>query len=432
MNEIGLYYPYFHVRDDTWLKAAALYLPQLARVRPKHYPVRDSPTAEVLRGELDFLLDIDPAVQAEEVGREFGAFVDREHKALRKRYRSKQRLIYRGLIFDELTDGALLNKEQFAWVHKTQLGDTSGHVTLAGAAELSQRLTSYKLAVTTRFDPLTGVRDDYRWLGMHPHLVAVYSCVLADRIAQANSLTMVTDDRRMFTLSGEWTIDNLGHALLDHPNRPSSRRGRHDLMSLYAVVALKAVIPADLEHVPVDKIVRARRSLAEEFQAFRAHLDGLEEQFAQLGEVEDVGIVQAHVRAMVHRDLTKPMEELERGLRVLGMKPARAVLGLKSVELPAVAALAAHAVGLPTIVGAGGMATVQLMTSIHSARRDARTQRTSAPGYLLGIRREFRATGRIARWSRRRLAAIRHVKRPPTTSLEPFRREEENPYPPPT
>ena len=30
MDEIGLYYPYFHIRREAWLKEAALFLPQVA------------------------------------------------------------------------------------------------------------------------------------------------------------------------------------------------------------------------------------------------------------------------------------------------------------------------------------------------------------------------------------------------------------------
>jgi hypothetical protein len=87
MDEISLYYPYFHVRDDMWLKAAALYLPHVARVRPPGYPVHDSPTATVLRDELDFLRDIAPGPQAAAVAQEFLALVQREEQALLKRYR---------------------------------------------------------------------------------------------------------------------------------------------------------------------------------------------------------------------------------------------------------------------------------------------------------------------------------------------------------
>ena len=38
MPDIALYYPYTHVRDESWLKAAALYLPKLALLAPRDYP----------------------------------------------------------------------------------------------------------------------------------------------------------------------------------------------------------------------------------------------------------------------------------------------------------------------------------------------------------------------------------------------------------
>jgi hypothetical protein len=48
MPDIALYYPYSHVRDDAWLKAAALYLPKLALVAPRDYPFSFSRTARIL------------------------------------------------------------------------------------------------------------------------------------------------------------------------------------------------------------------------------------------------------------------------------------------------------------------------------------------------------------------------------------------------
>jgi hypothetical protein len=34
VRKIALYYPYIHIRDDNWLKAAALYWPRIARLAP--------------------------------------------------------------------------------------------------------------------------------------------------------------------------------------------------------------------------------------------------------------------------------------------------------------------------------------------------------------------------------------------------------------
>ncbi|GHH50488.1 hypothetical protein [Lentzea cavernae] len=42
---IAFYYPNIHVRDDTWLKYAAMYWPKITRLVPDGYRTADSPTA---------------------------------------------------------------------------------------------------------------------------------------------------------------------------------------------------------------------------------------------------------------------------------------------------------------------------------------------------------------------------------------------------
>lgn len=64
MQQPALYFPYVHIRDDEWLKAAALYWPSVRRLVPHGYAKRDSATARafanvaVLRDEEPgYLLD---------------------------------------------------------------------------------------------------------------------------------------------------------------------------------------------------------------------------------------------------------------------------------------------------------------------------------------------------------------------------------------
>jgi hypothetical protein len=398
-NVIGLYYPYFHVRDDAWLKAAALYLPQVARVRPPGYPVRDSETATVLRNELDFLLDVDPGSQAKRTARKFAALVSRNEVALRRRYQIPR---YPGGGFGvQICNPWFQDETRFAWIHKSQLG-----VKRVGGADSGfiRRLGGMELATRSRFDPLTGLRADEGWVGMHPHLVAVYSCALAHRIAQANDLTPVTHDPRLFALPSGWTVDELA-VLLEDPGGPETPpRPNSPATGLYACAALKAVLPDGIEHVPVETIVRARRTLSDEFDAFRVHLEELSEEFSRLEGVEDPGILKARLESMVDRNLTRPVQELERGLRVLGLEPVRTVFGLKSLELPAVAALGAHALSLSPLAGAGGAIAIQLFASTRTARRTAAERRTSAAGYLLGLRRELDPVNALGR-ARRAISA---------------------------
>ncbi|RGC65636.1 hypothetical protein C5N14_27425 [Micromonospora sp. MW-13] len=382
MSDIGLYYPYFHVRDDTWLKAAALYLPQVARIRPPGYPVLDSETATVLRAELDFLLDVDPGPQAASTAREFGEFVQQDADAL-ERY----------LLPDYPGGGGFgieshnpwfQDETRFAWIHASQLGDRA----------LIELLCDLGLGTRSRFDPLTGLRDDARWVGMHPHLVAVYSCALAQRIARANQLLPVTHDPRLFALPEDWTVRELGAALVNTRPPGASSSGSS---VLYACAALRSVLPAGLEQVSAQDIVRARRTLAAEFDAFRAHLTGLAEEFARLDGIEDPEILRARLAAMVELDLSGSIRELEQGLRALGLEPIRAMFGLKSLELPTVAALAAHALHLSPVIGAGGMLAVQAFTAVRSARESAGERRTSAAGYLLGLRAQLDPPGALER-----------------------------------
>lgn len=39
MKRVGLYYPYIHIRDEEWIKTAALYWPRLARIVSDDYPL---------------------------------------------------------------------------------------------------------------------------------------------------------------------------------------------------------------------------------------------------------------------------------------------------------------------------------------------------------------------------------------------------------
>jgi hypothetical protein len=112
------------------------------------------------------------------------------------------------------------------------------------------------------------------------------------------------------------------------------------------VLAIQAVVPAGLADIPVGRVVHARRALAAEFDAFVTHLEELVGQFSELARIEDEGILRARLEVLVGRDLRRPVDDLEKGLRRIGLRPTRAVPGMKSLALPAVASAAAAGAGL--------------------------------------------------------------------------------------
>ncbi|MEW2386761.1 DUF6236 family protein [Streptomyces venezuelae] len=86
MQRIGLYFPYFHFRDEEWMKAAALYWPRMARVVPAGFTPGDSGVARALKDKLGFLVDVDPAAAARTVGPIFSQMLNEHYSALNRLY----------------------------------------------------------------------------------------------------------------------------------------------------------------------------------------------------------------------------------------------------------------------------------------------------------------------------------------------------------
>ena len=386
MPDIALYYPYTHIRNESWLKAAALYLPRLALLAPPDYPRHLSRTAEVLRDELGFLVDVDPARGTQAVAAEFLELINREGEELQARYAWPE--LFPAELYAAVADhGTACYRLGYAgdgrveWVHAMKL-----------PAPLVNALVETRLGV---------LDDDRSWIAMHPRLGSVYLAALAERVAQANGMAVITDQPGAYGVLNGWELGTLARVLLsddddgDPPSRPAG-----EVAALYAALAIRAVVPDGLDDIPAARIVEARRTLAAEFDAFCLHLDSLSAQFAELADVEDPAVLRARLEVLVGRDLRRPAAELDRGLRKLGLQPARAVLGMKSLELPGVAAAAVSGVGLPVVAGQAGLVAAQFIVSSVQAHQAAEERRRSAAGYLLGLRKELSPRGVVERLRR--------------------------------
>jgi hypothetical protein len=392
MPDVALYYPYTHVRDDAWLKAAALYWPKLAVLVPTNYPRRDTAVAAALREELDFFVDVDPAFRAREVADEFIGVVFRKRDALRARYGQigslPAELIARARVVASGSGPAtpLISGLTLAWLSRRKLSPS-----------LTEKFLDTGLGVLS---------DDRAWMGVDPQLADVYLAALAERVARANGMPLVTDQPRAHGALNGWDVETLARVLLagDADDMPAAREP-DGIAALYAAVAISTVVPRGLADVPVKRIIAARRMLADEFDSFREHLDSMAERFTELAEIESPEVLRARLKILVERDLRRPTATLEAGLRQLGMEPARAVLGMNSLALPATAAAVAAGAGVPVAVGQAGMVAARFIGSGLRARRSSREMRRSAAGYLLGLRLELDPRGIVERVRR----TIRHA-----------------------
>ncbi|HXL92839.1 MAG TPA: DUF6236 family protein [Streptosporangiaceae bacterium] len=392
MPDIALYYPYTHIRDEAWLKAAALYLPKLALIAPPGYPLKLSRVAQVLRDEVGFLVNVDPERRTRAVAMEFLELIRRDAETFTARFAWPSEFpaeLYE-IVGDHgdrcwTTPSYHRCDPQVEWVHIGKVNP-----------ELTSTLISMRLGVPNHNET---------WLALHPQLGSVYLSALADRIAQANDIPVITDQPHAYGALNGWDIDTLARILLSKDDdKPAASRPAEGIPALYAALAIEAVVPDGLADIPVEKIIQARRTLAAEFNAFTTHLDTLAEQFTILAHVEDPAILRARLQVLLDRDLRQPMAQLERGLRQVNLEPGRAVLGMKTLELPSVAAAAASGVGLPVAAGQAGLVAAQFIASTLQGRQIAAERRKSAAGYLLGLQRELtpkNAVNRILKIFRR-------------------------------
>ncbi|RKN43815.1 DUF6236 family protein [Streptomyces hoynatensis] len=434
MSDVALYFPYVNLPGDAWVKAAALHWPQLGRIRPQDYAdVRDSDTVRRLRDECGFVLDVRPGLRGgswvgeevltradpEEAGRAhrwlsteeqvdalFYDFLDRHRQELIPRYGAGA-LGVASLRTWDIHDGPLPLDPRLQRVDPAKI-----------SAGLTRRLAEAGLLVSRSYqwrrasDGRVLYASD---LAMHRSLARVYLAVLADVVARENGMTPVTDQALMCALPSGWTIDAMARVLLaEGPEGPADdgesggsdgaeggegvAGGRPDHGQVFAVLALQTVLPRDLDLVPVERIVEARRRLLPELMAYREFLDSLTPDFVEISLVPDPEVRAARLRNRVEREIARPLETMERELGRLGLQPVRAVLSLQSLAPPAALGVLAGALHLPPVVTGAGVAAGCLVGAANGALDQRRQTLAGHPaGYLLHLRHELGPSDTVAR-----------------------------------
>lgn len=361
----GLYYPYFHVRDERWLKVAALYWPKIVRIVPGDYRPRDSDTARVLIDELGFIDSQPPGPSVQAVAPRFLELLENLPET--------QFRISRG------------DDPPLAGVRASQVDP-----------RLAASLMRHEFAVRARRDAELGrwIGIDYitprydhgdaLWLVMDERLASVYTSVLAEDFAIANRLQPTTDQLGCYTVANNWTSDRIVAALLDEPG-PRAAATSGELAETLGFLALNLVVPDRLDDIPVGKIVEIRERYGQEFLAFGQAVDQTAADLAELADIRDQPMLEGYLQDEVANRFAQPVDDLRRQLQGLDVDAATMAINVKTV-LPAGAGLVAGALlaGHPLIAGTSA-AALGLMTMRRGARqqRDATLQSAPAASFLL-------------------------------------------------
>jgi len=386
VDPIALYYPYIHVRDDSWLKYAALYWPKMGRLRPPDFPLLDSAVAERLHRER-WLIDIAPPGWAwSEVGAPFLELINDHAPALRDRFgvdkvgtwnlpAAEVAFTFSGSRQSVGRPDRAVRREatwfnpRFGFVHVSKLGPEV--VAAAEAAGLA----------------VTGPGRGGTWVGMHPDLASVYLCALTERIAEGDHLHPITNRPLPHTAVSGWSVDQMVRVLLEEPiGQPVAGRPNHDVSDSFICMAFATVVPADIENVPIEKILEIRSKFGAELDAFRSYVTAHTQQLAALEDVRDVTVFQEYLYTEVQRSVTTQLDELRERLRSVGLGSAYALADVKSVALPPLAAMATGAIGVPTSLTVPAAVAACVLTAPVHWRRQRRTALAESPvSYLFHL-----------------------------------------------
>jgi hypothetical protein len=389
LPRMAVYYPYIHIRDERWLKIAALYWPRMVRIVSKDYPTRNSELVNVLAGELGFIIDHTPHEAARRVATPFAQFVEglgpEALQSLRVaqegELRSPEALVLPhppaalGGTDDTASESCVPAFEHYGptrWSSYGAAGDTAGVHQSEMAPSLARKLIGAGLAAHARQD----------WLAMNPGLAWLYKCRLTEELARQNDLIPATDQLP-------------AHAVMGGPVDISSLTGEASAVSNggiqagFGLLSIDAVVPRDLDQVSPAKIVEIRRRFSTQFDRWREYADEVGAGLAaQLQGVSSPELLKLNLDDAVRKYATGPINDLKNGLAAIGIDTVTAAASTKF--------------GVPA-AAVGGLATPRIAASqgatlaVVPTRRNPQSCQAAPVAYLLDIRETLSPQTRLSR-----------------------------------
>lgn len=382
---MGLYYPYVHFRDKDWLKAAALYWPKIARIVPDGYPIHDDLITQALKDELDFVVNIPPDSAKTDAGRLMLEALVSGGRHLRDEFKVPSASLigeqnnYR-LAVDNWADFLHSPNQAATWLSREKLIDW--HRPWPAAALRGARVSRELRHVLVHEN--MAIQDD-PWLGVHPRWAWVYMCVLAEQLAKCNNLSPVTDQILAHAETNGWTPERIIEALHDRPHSPASKQAPETAIGM---LAIRLVVPARLVDVPVKKIIQLRQRYGADFDAFHDAVEAVAAELCtEFMDIAERKVLEAYLHQEVKRHFERPLMELHKVIKGIGIDTAFAAANMKFALPSAIVTGGAIAAHQPVLAGAGAAAFGVLTLGRAAQLNWAERAKPSAASYLWRIER---------------------------------------------
>jgi hypothetical protein len=377
MQQPGLYFPFVHVRDDDWLKVAALYWPSVRRLVPRGYAKHDSPTAQTFF-DARILLDEAPEELIYSMAWDLLRTLRENADRLMRDYSLDRAYAdWDGQPWSEGTAPHWGNPA-LAWIHLTKF-----------PRGVVKYLCDMGLAHQGRSGGRAGcdprVREE--WIGLHPALAGAYMTALAARVSQRAHFQPLTDQSDLRVATPTSDVRAALHLLLGRKTNAQEQLRSAAGVETYIMLAVQHVCPTNLESVTASKIVQCRRNLGEELATFRDYVAAQQSELAVLAALPlERRRLEAFAEHVAHT-VELPLRRLEKGLLLHRLEPTRSLLLAGTIAPPAAAGVALNAIGAApaAVTAVGVMAAVgSAWWQVGNIRADVKA--SSPVGYLLDIR----------------------------------------------
>jgi Family of unknown function (DUF6236) len=299
----ALYYPYIHFKDETWVKAAALYWDQLGRIVPYGgYQLEDTAAIQRLRGA-GFVTEFVPRGSETAVSAAFQQLIDEWKAPLKAKYSIHRVGVRRGGAADYAAP---------EWADPDLAYVSVGKVDPA----LRQLLTRESLAADS---------DRGGWIGMHPRLVAVYMTSLAQVMAGEHGAHPMTDEVIDHVSVAGLDVTHIAQALLDDVRLPV--RTDREVEEAMVAFAIESVLPSRLADMPVDEIIDIRERHGAQRAAFQAGMSELVSSLSHMTGGMSAEDFEWHVRNEHEKHVKVPLDELKQSLKDNHVETAVGLIG---------------------------------------------------------------------------------------------------------
>ncbi|SDJ40480.1 hypothetical protein SAMN05444157_3209 [Frankineae bacterium MT45] len=397
----GLYYPYVHLRDESWLKLALLYWPKMARLVTPGYPVADPEGLRAAAGELGWLVDVEPGASMARVAPTFEQLLDiirlTGHR-LGAEYHPLEPPVdwFLPPRWGEVSD-----------VRTWRSGlSASGSVGLMPAAEFAPVLLERLLecGAAARYDTHPEIPGG--WVVVQRDLAWAYKCLLSEDVASHNALSLVTDQSEACAATSGLTAEDLvlGGIAQDRMNFGAGQAEQSFEPAVFGLLSLRMALPADLDRVPIAEVIAIRKRHGEQFLAWRQAVDVLADTVAStVATMESPELMTRYLTDQAHEYTETTLRDARRDLRDIGMDVAEGVMNLK-VQTPSL--LAGVSVFEHSVVGAAAGAALGLAEVYRGMRKKQQARDNSNHSYLWSVRADTNPTGNVSALRRQLRSAV--------------------------